>query len=92
MVSALKSFQIYTNLFLAVHIANVSGFSCVITHAVIPILLTVFFLNTDSEIWYQAYEWDSCLCHIHYLHEQLILSLVYNFFHVLWNQLALLQK
>lgn len=56
MVSALKSFQIYTNLFLAVHTANVSGFSGVITHAVIPILLTVFFLNTDLEIWYQAYE------------------------------------
>lgn len=38
MVSALKSFHIYTHLFLAVHIANVSGFSFVITHAVIPIL------------------------------------------------------
>lgn len=35
---ALKSFQIYTNLSLVVHIANVSGFSFVIAHAVIPIL------------------------------------------------------
>lgn len=38
MVSALKSFQIYSNLFLAVHIANVSGFRDVIAYAVIPIL------------------------------------------------------
>lgn len=35
---ALKSFQIYTDLSLAAHIANVSGFSLVIAHAVIPIL------------------------------------------------------
>lgn len=98
MVSALKSFQIYTHLFLAVHIANVSGFSFVIAHAVIPILQrekhigVVFFHNADLESWYQAYGEDSCPCHIQYLQGHLVLSLVDNWFHVLWNQLALLQK